>query len=692
MTDAIPPGSRASPPRDVTEFLIELSVALHKHAMYPEGHPSLGPAAEGVTRHAERLLGDRELLAFGVARHQLIIDGVATDAQQPVLRRLAEGLHRHHLGAVSLLRGLQPAEVAIALRALSSEPDRDGPLPLSGGQLPGCDHVRLHLLTFDGLTIVGGDSPDGDEGATSHASDLWIGLARAALAGEPDDHEGTDGPGAGPDGRRKTAEPGRVADAIDRHHGAEAYDQVVVGYLLQIASELKTATGAEAQALRSRSARLISALKPDTLRRLVQMGGDATRRNAFIQDASEGMAVEAVVDLVKAAADASGQTISHGLVRMLTKLSAHAEAGHDTAKPAADRALREQVQSLLSEWELADPNPADYRRMLEYLATAPANPDGRSTAADDLRALRLVQMSLEVGTSGPLVDRAISTCLNDGGAQPLVAVLEQAPEQHGVAADRLRARLTQPMAIGAIASREPLDEASLDYLMPALSMEGYATLLDVLASSRSRVTRRKLLERLATTPLDVVALVASRLDDDRWYVQRNMLLLLARMGRVPDRFPLARWTTHTDERLRSEALRLQMALPGQREVALRAAFSDADPRVVRVGVGAVQQGCPPRVLPFLAGLAAGERVPEDLRLLAVQALGNTRDEAALDAIFAVASGGKTLLGRQKLAPKSTVVLAALRALAASWRKHPKVEPLLGLAATSTDDDFRAAVR
>jgi HEAT repeat protein len=301
-------------------------------------------------------------------------------------------------------------------------------------------------------------------------------------------------------------------------------------------------------------------------------------------------------------------------------------------------------------------------------------------------------MSLEVGTSGPLVDRAITTCLNNGGAQPLVAVLEKAPEQQGVAADRLRARLTQPMAIGAIASREPLDEASLDYLMPALSIEGYGTLLDVLASSRSRVTRRKLLERLATTPLDAVALVAARLADDRWYVQRNMLLLLARMGRVPDGFPLARWTTHTDERLRSEALRLQMALPGQREIALRAAFSDADPRVVRVGVGAVQQGCPLRVLPFLAGLAAGERVPEDLRLLAVQALGNTRDEAALDSLFAVASGGKTLLGRQKLAPKNTVVLAALRALAASWRKHPKVEPLLGLAAVSTDDDFREAVR
>ena len=684
MTDAAPSGSRASPPRDFTEFLIELSVALHRHAMYPEGHPSLGPAAEAVTRHAERLMGERALIAFGVARHQLIIEGMATDGQQPVLRRLAEGLHRHHLGAVSLMRGLQPAEVGVALRALSGEPDRDGPLPLTGGQLPGCDHVRLHPLTFDGLTIVGDESQDGSEGSASHISELWIGLARAALAGE------ADGDASGE--RRAPAEPTRVADAIDRHHGAEAYDQVVVGYLLQIASELKTATGTEAQALRSRSARLISALKPDTLRRLVEMGGDASRRNAFVHDAAEGMAVEAVVDLVKAAADAGGQTISHGLVRMLTKLSAHAEAGHDTARPAADSALREQVQSLLSEWDLADPNPEDYRRMLEYLATSQVDPDGRSTAADDLKALRLVQMSLEVGTSGPLVDRAITTCLKEGGAQPLVALLEQAPPEGSEAADRVRARLTQPLAIGTIASREPLDEASLDYLMPSLSHDGYGTLLDVLASSASRVTRRKLLDRLAATALDVVPLVASRLEDDRWYVQRNMLLLLGRMGRVPEGFLLTRWTAHADARLRTEALRLQMSLRGQRELALKAAFSDADPRVVRVGIGAVQQGCPPRVLPFLAGLAHVEQVPEDLRVLAVQALANTRDQAALDALIGLVDGGRNLFGRQKLAPKSAVVLAALRGLAGAWGKHTKAAALLGLAAVSTDDDLRDAVR
>src|SRR5207253_10029908 len=68
-----PASERATLSRDLADFLIELSIALHKHAMYPEGHPSLAPAAAGVTRRAERLLQDRSTLSLGVARQQLVI-------------------------------------------------------------------------------------------------------------------------------------------------------------------------------------------------------------------------------------------------------------------------------------------------------------------------------------------------------------------------------------------------------------------------------------------------------------------------------------------------------------------------------------------------------------------------------------------------------------------------------------------
>src|SRR5688572_12381619 len=127
--------------------------------MYPTGHPALIPAIESVIRRAEKLLEDRPQIAFGVARRQLIIDGVTTDPDQPVLRRLADGLHRHHIGAVTITRGMETQELGEALHALAVEADREGPLGLKPN-VANWPHVKLHPLTFDGLALVG-DVPGG---------------------------------------------------------------------------------------------------------------------------------------------------------------------------------------------------------------------------------------------------------------------------------------------------------------------------------------------------------------------------------------------------------------------------------------------------------------------------------------------------------------------------------------------------
>src|SRR5438445_8850462 len=140
-----PASERATLSRDLADFLIELSIALHKHAMYPEGHPSLAPAAAGVTRRAERLLQDRSTLSLGVARQQLVIEGVATDPKHPVLAELAGRLHRHHLGAMTFRRGVEAAEVAAVLKALAVDAERRGqPLGLGPPEgLRAWAHVQL---------------------------------------------------------------------------------------------------------------------------------------------------------------------------------------------------------------------------------------------------------------------------------------------------------------------------------------------------------------------------------------------------------------------------------------------------------------------------------------------------------------------------------------------------------------------
>src|SRR5262245_47621215 len=221
--EAGPRSERATLSRCVTGVLVELSIALHRHSMYPHGHPALVPAIESVIRRADKLLEDRSHIAFGVARRQLIIDGVTTDPEQPVLRRLADGLHRHHIGAVSLMRGVETMELGEALQALAAEADRDGPLGLKP-HVPSWPHVRVHPLTFDGLALVG-DAPGGsgrqDAEQASEGAELWIGLARAAMASD------------GSEGKPVPSEPSVVAKAIDENSGrAEAYDQIIVGYLL----------------------------------------------------------------------------------------------------------------------------------------------------------------------------------------------------------------------------------------------------------------------------------------------------------------------------------------------------------------------------------------------------------------------------------------------------------------------------
>lgn len=679
-----PKSERVKLSREFSEFLVDLSIALHRYSMYPSGHPSLDPAVDTVMRRAERLLEDRPSIAFGVARRQLIIEGVATDPDQPVLRRLAEGLHRHHLGAISISRGVEASEIADALRELAAEPETGDRMGLPGRRLPTWPHVKLHPMAFDGLAVVG-DAPlarsASDSG--SRSAELWVGLARAAISVDE-----ARPPDAVP------LEPVAVARSIDEHPRAEAYDQVIVGYMLQIASELKTAAGAEAEALRRRTSKLVAALQPETLRRIVEMGGDARQRGAFVLDAAHGMAPEAVLDIVKAAADASGQTISHGLMRMLSKLAAHAETAPEQAKPMAAEALREQVGRLLSDWQLEDPNPESYGRLLQHLATSA----GSATRSDarlvfgDADPLRLVQMSLELNMVGPLLDPTIGRAVGEGWAGSVLQLLDARPDSAAAAADAIVARLLRPESLKTLLAREPLDIDTLDRLMPFMTPEGYEVLLDTLATTEHRASRRKLLERLAAATVDLWSLIMARLGDEHWYVQRNMLVLLQRLERVPEGFSPARWTAHPDARVRAEAIRVQLAMPGESEKAIRTALADQDPRVVAAGLGAVTPSCPRDVVDQVVRIILTPNTDEGLQLLAIAAVGRLRQPRVRDALLRLADGGRTLFGKVRLPSKTPGLLAAIQALAEIWPSDPQAAAVVAAAAGSSDPELRKAAR
>jgi hypothetical protein len=675
--------------RDLADFLVELSIAMHKTAIYPADHPLLATAVGGVERKLAGLLRDRPTLSVGVARRQLVIEGVATDPNHPLLRELAQRFHRHHLGALRFSTGVTAAEVAEILRtvAASSEGARGGtPVGLGPPEnLSRWPHVKLFPLSYEQLQLLEGEEDEKAEGSGgSRGAQLWIGLARAALMAET-----SSGGSAAPASSDAVSDPETIAKAIDEHQSDEAYDQVIVGYLLQIAQELNAKEDGDAPALQARVSQMVASLDPRTLRRLLEMGGNVAQRKQFVSDAARGMKPNAVIDLVRAAAESSNQTISHSLLRMFNKLAVHAEQNVGDMRVEAESALRDNVHRLIGNWGLADPNPDQYTQALDDMSRS--SPDaGGSDEGGALEAERILQMSLETGSVGEMVWQAVDELAAAGRVVELLDLVDSAPPTASATAIRERTATQENL-------RRALEGASLDTTLASriakplglAAAEPLLDALDALPESDER-TARALSDMLVTLGADGGEAIASRMPLASWMTQRRLIGILARLPVLPEGFVPSDYTMHPDDRVRIEALRLMLLRESHRERALRIAIGDSDERMLRLGLAAALDGCPASVVPVILRRLSDRELASEPRALAIRVLAGSRARAALDYLLELTVKRRRFWGR-RLAPKSPEVLAALGGLAQHWGQDSKAKGVISLAARSTDAEVRAVV-
>jgi hypothetical protein len=672
--------SKAALSRELRDFLIQLSIALHRYAMYPDGHPSLGPTVEHVLGILTELLGSRETLSLGVARNQLVIEGVATDPKNPVLTELANRMHRHHIGAITMRRGISHPELHEFLRLAGQDPDRTGkPIGLDAQFRDDTwPHLKAYSLNYERLRFAGEDLPEGEtesgRATRTRAAQLWLGLARAAMAS-------TETAGSNDDQLENT-DPTVVAQAISTHEREAAYDQVIVGYMLQIAEQLKAGQVPESAALRKRVSRMVSSLGSGTLQQLLDMSGDAGQRRRFLLNASEGLAADAVVDLVQAAAATSRQTVSHSLLRMLQKMARHAETGAGRRQATADASVREQVARLISEWSLNDPNPDGYRMALQRMSTAAPVFAASAEARYAPEPRRIVEMALEVDVVGEPVLRAADELVLRGELKWLLETLRGA--QAPAVSAALLARYVTPTQIEHLLTEDPLPVALLDELLPQVGPDAAEPMLAALIRADASQTRRLLIDRLIRLGPAIGPAVVRRLDDERWYVTRNMLALLGELPSLPPGFDASPWAAHGDARVRREALRILLREPATRDRAICTGLADPDDHAIRLALTVAARGVPEAAIPLLVSRAVGGSNP-DQRITAIRVLASTGHPGALDALLRITAPRKSLLGT-RLPAKSREYLAALVALT-RYPQDPRAREALALAARSRDPEI-----
>ncbi len=662
--------------RDLSAFLVQLSIAIHKSATYPPGHPLAAAAVDVALKSLTELLRQRTVLSLGVARTQLIVDGDGSDPAHPVLRELAQRLYRAQVGGVTFSPGVETEEFTQVLHAVTGEAGA-----LAATDPGGWPHVRLHPLAFDQLQLaVEGDRRDPGEGGT--LSRLWADLAGLALGIQ------ADGGGA------LRADPRALAAAIDAGAREPGYARAVARGLLALSREAGQAGEDRGRAVNWQLAELLASLRPETLHRLLQLGPDPGQREQLLVEISRAMPVAAVIELVRAASEANQQTISHGLLRILAKLAAHADSAGVEARGEADDSLREMVRELVDDWALKDPNPSAYSEMLEGFSrrgagSAPPPDRPAPTGADGAESFRLVQTALELGSSGGAVNAAVDALIERREIPSLLDLLAQAPAGDP-AAEAVWVRLpVRDELCRVLAEAEP-DAGLVERLLPRLGLEAADPLLDALVASHSRTARRKLLTWLAQLGPGIGPMVMERLASPEWYVIRNMLVLLGAVEPWPADFSPAAHLSHPDARVRREALKLALKAPDLRDQAICIGLTDGDELILRTALAAALDGCPAEAVPLLADQLDSRTQPADVRLQVVRVLAAIRVPAARDCLIRRALVRRRWLPWKRLASKSPETVAAIAGLAGRWKDDPGAAAVLRLAANSRDADVRAA--
>ena len=197
-------------------------------------------------------------------------------------------------------------------------------------------HIRLFGLAYDKLALLDEEDEETalfDPLGGSWAGRLWLGLARASMGEHLSD-----------DAAAKV-DPEEIAKAINEHQKEARRDERVITALTDLAEACQGRGRAETIALQRQLSRLIGSLKPETLERLMHMGGDHDRRRKWLFQASKIMTADVIVSLVEAAAHAQQRSVSPAMLQLLSKLSNHVDQGPPKTRLRAEQALRKRIRA-----------------------------------------------------------------------------------------------------------------------------------------------------------------------------------------------------------------------------------------------------------------------------------------------------------------------------------------------------------
>lgn len=659
-------------PPELQELTQELALAVHKRGIYPAAHPMLHGSVDALARRFQIVLAKRSQISLGVSRNRLVVDGVPTDENNSLLADLAERLYEHELGVVTFLANVQRSTLDDFIAVISASPAR-GAEPLGAGgrsQLERWNDIVLTRVAFDRLELIGDADVEREEPTAQRATEVWLGLARASLAGGSLD-------GA-------LEDPRRLAKSIERQIDREGYDGAILGLLRQVIGELDDVEMRDSP-LRQRVSDLVQNLDDLTLSELLEMGGDTDARSAFLERAAESLTAAAVVRLTRVAANDAGVPIAGAVLRLLGKLARDADSRRITSR-AVDRALRSVIRKMLADWKLIDPNPEAYTVVLKDIATTGIEPQP-DLGRDICEAERILQIGVATDSVGPSVEAALARLIATNGVAAAVDCLmacDPSPLRDSLV-DRLINEST-------FRDELALDRPAVAVLHHAVTRLGTRAVSPLVQELERRgdgdaVWIADLLTRIGGGGIPLMGEMLSTLSPR---ALRHLISVFDRCDAWPATSDPIEYLRHSDSVVRRESFRYVLKRDTTRDRGILAGLSDPDMRIFNLALAAISGASSIEVARAMMSRLESPELSDELRARGVRALVDTHHSDVSLWLEGRATTTHWLFRSVRLRKPSLELYAILTALAARNDDRPESRRILALARRSRSADIRRA--
>jgi hypothetical protein len=524
--------------------IIELNISRRNVAIYPRDHPSVERSLSNAFKFLKQLFDIRSEITLAIAKDTLIIDHYHLDKKNPVFIDFAHTLSRMNIAYVTLKKGLTKDELYRFHRFITEKIENMTVQNLKEAYRK-CDVTHADIGFVDYRKFITREDHSAQQAQKAPIWERYIyGLIEGTLQGEAIDNEVKDIP------------PELLAQLInkvsDRNMKEESYDKVITAYMKSSSESMFS--GQDLKRLLSFIERLRPELKERFLSSTVKTFSEDT------QSAYQSMKKMSVDEIERFLDTVNKHRISipPALTSLIDKFSYNAEVSSEAIYLEEDLIEDDEfdLSSLTELFNEEKAGQADITKDLQEIQALLAFDASELKTSqlmefenefnEEFTDKRFHQIILELMVSRTVSADDYQVCVN--------SIREQAQQLLWMGQ---YAQLLDALKIFALNKKEnrfpDMNSKALQYyhsphfmaqvvesfkllgrqlkkevwmLCDYYDREIIPYLLDALIKEESQIVRRFLMDVLKLYGDKIIPEAVKRLQDDRWFVKRNMLYML----------------------------------------------------------------------------------------------------------------------------------------------------------------------